>query len=283
MGQLALLLGAPQRASAEGTTIRETIADMASNIPGYGPSDVFYPSWFLGDWEAASELVAVDAPQGQTLAGEAAITARSIAGTSAGVQRYPQRFITYRGHIIADRAYNMRGMMRNDSGQKSIESLTWEPSNPNFLSVVYERNGIPIRTDLRVTRRAVGVPTGRDADLFNISEFYQEVVGPSSTGPLPTGRSVVAPKVTPVRCVTKFRLVGGPQIQAIQRLEVFADFGSEFGVRDFGQAIQGTAGADPEKPVAIYRYRAILLPTPKSTAEAGGASQALSDARTAGA
>mmetsp|Transcript_100115 Transcript_100115/g.224341 ORF Transcript_100115/g.224341 Transcript_100115/m.224341 type:complete len:138 (-) Transcript_100115:42-455(-) len=110
---------------------------------------------------------------------------------------------------------------------------------------------------MRVTKRAVGVPEGR-TDLFNVSEFYQEVVDSNDATAVALGGGAGAPKVTPVRCVTKYRLVAGPQIQALQRLEVFQTLLSA-DARDFGEVLKG-GGGDREKPVAIYRYRGILVP-----------------------
>ncbi|CAE8709076.1 unnamed protein product, partial [Polarella glacialis] len=65
---------------------------------------------------------------------------------------------------------------------------------------------------------------------FSSSELWPPNLAPSS-----------APKVTPVRCINKFRRVAGPQIQVIQRVEVFplpgagADLGD---ARDLGASRQ---------------------------------------------
>jgi len=32
-----------------------------------GDRDVYYPSWFLGEWEATTELVSVEFPQGEEM------------------------------------------------------------------------------------------------------------------------------------------------------------------------------------------------------------------------
>lgn len=238
---------------------REAIADIASNIPGYGPSDVFYPSWFLGDWQATSELSAVETPQGEALAGEPALRARALVGTPAALERYPQRYIERRGKIIADRAFNARSMVRSSGGSRSVESVEWDPSNPNVLTMTLKKDGASVRTEMRVTLRAVGAPEGRE-DLFNASEFFQEVIGGGDGSPT-LAAAPPAPRVTPVRCVTKFRRVPGPQIQALQRVEVFSVGGPESGARDFGELLRGSgAGPDPGKPVAVYRYRGVLVP-----------------------
>ncbi|CAE8597946.1 unnamed protein product, partial [Polarella glacialis] len=80
---------------------------------------------------------------------------------------------------------------------------------------------------------------------FSSSELWPPNLAPSS-----------APKVTPVRCINKFRRVAGPQIQVIQRVEVFPLPGAG---ADLGDVLRGSGG-DPERPLVIYRYRAIFTP-----------------------
>merc|ERR1711862_935920 len=116
-----------------------------------------------------------------------------------------------------------------------------------------------------VTARATGSPDGRD-DLFNFSEVYQELVD-GDAGMAGIGREA-PPKAVPVRCVTKFkRQKASQEIQALQRVEVSADIvgigrTSEGGPKDFGEEAMARikdAGSSL-KPVAIYKYRAILRP-----------------------
>lgn len=238
----------PHAAKAEVSRSEDVIGDIAAGI--LGPADdVYYPTWFLGDWAATSELVAVEFPQGETLAGKAAVRARGSVGTPRAVENYVQRFIEYRSHIIADRAYNMRGLVRGTAGgPRALESVEWEPSNPNNLVVTLKRDGTSMRTETRVQRRSVGAPDDRE-DLFNTSELYQEVVSygddsVSLSAPLPRGGET---KITPIRCVNKFKRVGaGPTVQVLQRVEVFPRL-----------AIRSDGG-DPQKPVVIYRYRGVL-------------------------
>lgn len=268
-----ILLGVAPPAAKAAANPRESIADFASGIPGYGPSDVFYPSWFLGEWDARSELVAVETPQGEAAAGEAAVKARARIGTAAALELYPQRYFSYRGRIIADRGYNVRSLVRS-GGTRSFESVDWDASNPNSLKLVFKRDGASISTDILVTKRAIGEPEGRP-DLFNSSEFYQEVVSGATSGfsgessfQIELAPASMIPKVTPIRCVNKFRLVDGPQIQVIQRVEVFASpFSSDSISLNFGQ-VQQLSSMTGDRPVAVYRYRAILTPSKKEPAAA---------------
>eukprot|EP00929_Paragymnodinium_shiwhaense_P032661 TRINITY_DN18075_c1_g1_i1.p1 TRINITY_DN18075_c1_g1~~TRINITY_DN18075_c1_g1_i1.p1 ORF type:complete len:246 (-),score=40.70 TRINITY_DN18075_c1_g1_i1:8-745(-) len=211
--------------------------------------DVYYPPWFLGEWAARTELKAVEFPQGEALAGLAAVRERGTVGTQKAMEQYPQRYIEYRGHIIADREFNMRGYVRGSGGgPRAFEDVEWQPSKPNSVTVTIKRDGASLRTETKVMRRSSARPDDRD-DLFSASELYQQVVsaGAASYGGRPSGPAAV--KVTPIRCVNKFKRVSDSQIQVIQRLEVFP--------RLDGAAI-GVDGADPTKPVVVYRYEGIL-------------------------
>mmetsp|Transcript_52599 Transcript_52599/g.140157 ORF Transcript_52599/g.140157 Transcript_52599/m.140157 type:complete len:166 (-) Transcript_52599:421-918(-) len=147
--------------------------------------------------------------------------------------------MSYGNGVIADRAYNMRGYIRGSGGgPRAFESVDWEPSRPDRVVVVIKRNGTSVRTETRVTRRSVGAPEGAE-DLFNASEVYQQIV--ESPGK--------QTKVTPIRCVNKFKRISAKEIQVLQRLEIFP--------RLDGSSVQIENG-DPSMPLVIYKYRGIL-------------------------
>ncbi|CAJ1429294.1 unnamed protein product, partial [Effrenium voratum] len=209
----------------------ETLSDLSRGITG-GDKDVYYPTWFKGIWEATTELVAVEVPENSKVE-DSVKRQQQLLGTKQAVERYPQKYIEYEGKIIADRAFNMRSYVRGSGGgPRAFESVEWDPRTPNLSTVTIKRDGVSIKTETRIKKRTVGVPEGRD-DLFNSSEvFLQEVSGGGED------------KVTPIRCVNKFKKNGDSEILVIQRLEIFPRFG----------------GADPEafnldKPSVIYKYR----------------------------
>lgn len=171
-----------------------TLADVSKGIMG-GDRDVYYPSWFLGEWEATTELVSVEFPQGEQMADKDALRQSQLLGTKQAVEQYPQKYIEYDGKIIADRGYNMRNYVRGSGGgPRALESVEWDPKSPNLSSVTLKRNGLSIKTETRIKKRTVGVPEGRD-DLFNSSEVFLQEVSGSSEGD----------KITPIRCVNKFK------------------------------------------------------------------------------
>jgi len=97
-------------------SLRSSISSAASALPGTGPSDVYYPSFFEGDWELSREPFSVESPTVEAAAAAgrpappAVVAARERSARRLGVAiAYPVRFIHHRGHVVADRAYNAIG------------------------------------------------------------------------------------------------------------------------------------------------------------------------------
>ena len=65
---MAMALGAMASASLAAGSARASklpgFADRAWEVMGGGPSDLFFPAPFLGDWEVASVLTSVEKPLG---------------------------------------------------------------------------------------------------------------------------------------------------------------------------------------------------------------------------
>jgi len=212
-----------------------TLADVSKGIMG-GDRDVYYPSWFLGEWEATTELVSVEFPQGEEMAEKDALRQRQLLNTKQAVEQYPQKYIEYDGKIIADRAYNMRNYIRGTGGgPRALESVEWDPKSPNLSSVTIKRNGLSIKTETRIKKRTIGVPEGRD-DLFNSSEVFLQEVSGSSEGD----------KITRIRCVNKFKKKDS-EILVIQRLEIFPRYDGN-----------NPETFNLEKPSVIYKYKGVL-------------------------
>jgi len=230
-------LGLPSTANAEGgNSISQGLADLTEAIRG--PSeDVYYPDWFEGEWAATTELMSVEFPQGEVVAGKAAVRERAVPGTKKAVENYPQSYMEFRGKIVADRGSNMRGYIRGTAGPRAFESVTWEPEKPNVTTVVIKRDGASVVTETRILRRSVVTPEGSQ-DLFNTSEVFQQTVEAG-------GRT----KVTPVRVVNKFKRVSSGEIQVLQRVEVFPQPDT---VTPGSNAVLG------DTPAVIYKYRGIL-------------------------
>lgn len=222
----ALVCGPPAVAEVD-------LADMSRGMLG-GDRDIYYPEWFLGEWEATTELVAVELPQGES--DKDALKQRQIVGTEKAVEQYPQKYIEFDSKIIADRAYNMRSYIcGTGGGPRALESVEWDPRSPNVSSVTIKRDGLSIKTETRVKKRTVAVPEGR-TDLFNSSEVFLQEVSGSADGD----------KVTPIRFVNKFKR-NNSEILVLQRLEIFARYDGN-----------NPEVLNLERPSLVYKYKGVL-------------------------
>jgi len=147
--------------AASATNPAEAIRRGAASIPGYGPTDVFYPKPFLGNWKATREIL----PTGN-------------AGSGASLTlEYPVRFISSieDDAVVADRGYNQANLEKSikqlsakssDHGDSSLPSYTWVETNPNDLRIFFADGS---RKDIKVTKRAT---EKTDETVFS-SEFQR--------------------------------------------------------------------------------------------------------------
>lgn len=180
------------------TTPAETIRRSASNIPGYGQSDVFYPRSLLGNWKATREIL-------------------SAGGSNSLILEYPVRFIkSVEGEnaVVADRGYNQANLEQairklklgtdNSDTTNFVRSSDWTETNPNDLRLVFADG---TRKEIKTTKRA----TERTDDSVFSSEF-QRVTQEDSRG---------IPVITARRVVTKWKVSDS----AADALEVVYDQG----------------------------------------------------------
>eukprot|EP00929_Paragymnodinium_shiwhaense_P090939 TRINITY_DN51012_c0_g1_i1.p1 TRINITY_DN51012_c0_g1~~TRINITY_DN51012_c0_g1_i1.p1 ORF type:complete len:406 (+),score=73.18 TRINITY_DN51012_c0_g1_i1:86-1303(+) len=257
----------PAEAAITGS-FREAVADFTSVLPGSAPSDVYYPPWFLGDWTADSELYGVEFPQGANKAPQEALLALDSL-SSKPRESYRLRFKRYRNEIILDRATSVQRLLWTIGPKYVVESVKWDPTNANALTASLRRSdGQPVGREFYVTRRAVGAPEDR-VDLFNVSEFYQDVssgvrVDTRDISDVIAGNTPLAtPRATPKRMVSKYKRVADALIQCIQRVEVFPEVARNpdgAAPPDLGDLFRGGGeAADSERPIAVYKYRVLLV------------------------
>mmetsp|Transcript_88463 Transcript_88463/g.249320 ORF Transcript_88463/g.249320 Transcript_88463/m.249320 type:complete len:395 (+) Transcript_88463:1-1185(+) len=221
---------------------------------GEGGSAESYPDWLAGTWDGTSQLFAIETPQGDALAGEAALRALSELGSPAALERYPLRFIKRDGRVVADLACNTRPLVRGFGGVGAAESVVWDPdgAEPGRIELRLRRpGGLAFRVYLRTSLNEL-LPMQRlvsGSRVFVANEFfYAETEAPAET--------------TPVRCVSKFRrLAQGPDVQLLQRVEVYAPVGVVAEIPGTGAAfVLGDADRDLGAPVAKYKNRVHLAP-----------------------
>ena len=150
----------------------EAIRLASSNIPGLGPSDIYYPNTFLGRWKVSSTIINSDDNfwldyQSQGIQLPISITSE-------------MRFLPYNDNAgaIADRSYNEQSYHKAllttlDSLYSTtkpkfpnIQLVNWTPTNPNVLSITYTDGSAK---EIKVTKRSVDV-SNDSKEIFS-SEF----------------------------------------------------------------------------------------------------------------
>ena len=144
----------------------EAIRKSASNLPGYGSPDVYYPASWQGLWTMQRDVL---------FSNEQTLTLT-----------YKVRFLpSSDGLAVQDRGYNQQNL-ENTLRPDSVQSVDWVASNPNDLRLVF-RSGQ--RKELKVTKRATE-RTG--SDTVTSSEF-QRVLQEDERGiPQVSARRVVS-------------------------------------------------------------------------------------------
>jgi hypothetical protein len=170
----------------------EAVRRAAANIPGYGPTDVFYPPFLVGNWKMNRE---VDFGNG-----------RDPLRLS-----YTIRFIPsiQEDAVVADRGFNqaqleqaiLQTVRGADEGTSSVRrsSYEWVPTNPNDLRVVLADG---TRKEIKVTKRA----TERTDTTVSSSEFQR------ITQEVPGG----IPDISARRVVTKWKVVDDNTLEGLE-------------------------------------------------------------------
>ena len=212
-------IGVQPAAAADATSVSEAVRRGASSLPGYGPSDIFYPKSWKGTWKVRRQLVLsserdnVNAPTTTTL-------------------EYLIRFIPsiQDDAVVADRGYNQanlevaqRQLQRWNKDFTTtvagVQSVQWTETNPNDLSVQMTDGAT---TSIKVTKRA----TERTETTVQSSEFQRVVT---------TDRESSIPDVTARRVLTKWKAAlaaddgtsNSNEPTVLEALEIVYDMGSQ--------------------------------------------------------
>ena len=209
----------------------EAIRRGASNLPGYGSSDVFYPESFAGSWKMTRD---VEFPSSLS-------SSSSPPSSPPPVLRltYPVRFIRSieDDAVVADRGFNQAeleaALVRRRTSTASTSSSTtasttatssavlsyeWTQNNPNVLRVVLSDG---TKKEIKVTKRA----TERTEDTVSSSEFQR--VTQETTTPTPTlqlqqqqqtggGPPGGIPVISARRVVSKWKKVNDSTLEGIE-------------------------------------------------------------------
>jgi hypothetical protein len=178
-------LVAPQSALA--TDVGEAIRQGATNLPGLGPTDVFYPTTFQGRWRAVRD---------------------TVVGENLSPMEYEMRFIASSrfNAVVADRCYN-QAALETALYNQPVRICEWTQSNPNDLRVTLYSGEIK---EVKITKRAYEA-TG---DTVFSSEFARITSQKQPNG---------FPVVGAVRTLTKWKVVNA---DVLEGLEIIYDMGS---------------------------------------------------------
>jgi hypothetical protein len=154
----------------------ESIRRGASNLPGYGPSDVFYPPTFRGKWNVKREIV------------------------DQKTVEYEMRFIvSSNAMVVADRGFNEAAFERAISSI-GIQSYEWTETNPNDLRLIREDGS---RKEIKVTKRS-----SEQADDFVSSSEFQRITTEDAVRRIPV--------ITAQRVLTKWKIVSDSDIEGLE-------------------------------------------------------------------
>ena len=169
-GTLGSLIFSPNLARAAApATPAEAVRRSAANIPGYGPTDVFFPKSWAGQWRV-QRLVNFGDKGG------------SSDNTATLVLDYIVRFIPSIDDdaTVADRGFNQANLEAAVSRGMS-PSYEWTSTNPNDLRLAWPDSR---RKDIKVTQRATDYDRLVDGLLW--SSEVQRVTTDGGKADVPT-------------------------------------------------------------------------------------------------
>ena len=195
--------------------VREGIANLAGNIPGYGSPDVFYPSYFEGAWLCERTVVGItpaDIITDDPLVEAASEEAKALSGVPV---KYRARFYFNRGYIILDRSFTSLNLEKakkdalNSPGKRRPTDSTWEPETPNILTLSFDDGTI---REVKVTKRSFEQPSD---ETFGTSE-YQRLAETGAGGPLGG-----VPVLGASRALSRFRRTGDGRIEGLELMKFY--------------------------------------------------------------
>lgn len=192
---LSVALGPLDFPKAIAISPEEVIQQGASQLPGYGQPDVYYPRAFTGVWR---------------------VTRTSERGETVTFQ---VRFIKLSDdRVVADRAYNELSY-QTSLKPSSIQSVDWDTKHPNVLHVTFS-NGT--WKEVKVTKRSYQTGTTTDGlETFTASELRRITYTDDPN------RNTI-PIIEGSRLITKWKWEvnpGFPTVNVIEGIELFLPTG----------------------------------------------------------
>ena len=229
--------------SAQATSAVEGIRQSASSIPGYGPSNIYYPPYLLGKWRATQVIVKSE---------EDSLLASWDKAEFPLTLFYNVRFIAIDGtdQVVADRLYNQESYykaLRAKAAEISsaststmipppLQRVEWNPSNPNILTQLYTDGS---SREVKVTKRASDMVENDNGTVLISSSEYRRITtvssgsGDAGSRPNPVGG---IPTLNASRVLTKWNIINSDLMEGMELM--------------YGEAILG-GGGDPMSSAAL--------------------------------
>ena len=115
---------------------KESIANVAQYIPGFGQPDVYYPPNWFGFWHVRKSITEIS-----SLSPSLSQVSKLKQFLNDGSPlEYDNHFVLFNNKVILDRAYSLTSYYRNLYKDDNIIT-TWNPADPN---IIYFSNGIDL-------------------------------------------------------------------------------------------------------------------------------------------
>jgi len=230
-----------QVAQAAPETTGEAVRKAASNIPGYGPPDVYFPSKsFQGRWKATRTMISCGEPYCSSL------------NIPFPVEiEYEIRFIPVDtpGQCVADRNFNeasfynaLRNKVSSSSTLPNIQSTQWSQNNPNVLTISYVNGS---NNEIKVTKRA---SQQYDDDAVSSSEYRRVITVDQGNGGIP--------QISATRKLEKWKVSGEGEGIVLEAIELIY---SEGRITDPMSYNSGKVMQQPQQQEVVGKSRLKLV------------------------
>lgn len=198
----------------------EAIRRSAANIPGFGPTDVFFPLSVKGNWKATRQVE---------------LSGRTLTLT------YPFRFIQSidDNAVVVDRGTNQAALEKAlvetvSTKDGTVRSYEWTMSNPNDLRLVLADGS---KKEIKVTKRA----TENTESTISSSEFQRITLEESND------KGFGVPSISARRVLTKWKIIDDATIEALEVV---------YNIPTGGDPLAG--GASTTQPSILSKSRILL-------------------------
>lgn len=180
----ALSLSLPPSA-APADQMPTELPELAAKMPSSNMPDIYYPSYYLGQWRIQRDIYAADKLEGWGVVdapGHMFLSERGLdVFRQEGVgrqQNFRLRYIAHRDHVIEDRVFNIQSELGPQVEKKRV-NVVWDADKANVLTASWGTGGSgKCVREVKVTSREFVEPS-KNFGIFVTSEYARvvDVVG----------------------------------------------------------------------------------------------------------